>query len=182
MGAIWRSLLARRYVMIHIRGAAEAIAQRAPVFVVNPSGDIYGLARVRGIKQCASTFLIATLPTALMASNPADALASLTDQASDDKGVLITVREALEVDAPTELRCRALDQLDEMGLTLDPFLLRQLLTDDTVTVARYALGLVAVSSDRLKLIEEASAAPHASETAFLEDLKLLRKMLHVRES
>lgn len=166
----------------HIRDAVEQTALRAPVFVVNPSGNTYDLERVQGVKQCASTFLIATLPAALTVSNPADALASLTDQTNDDKGILITVREALDVDATTEVRCRALDQLDEMGLILDVFLLRQLLADDDATVARYALGLVSVSSDPLKLIEEASAARHSSEPAFFDDLKLLREMLHMTES
>ena len=74
------------------------------------------------------------------------------------------------------VRCRALDQLDEMGLTLDVFLLRQLLTDEDATVARYALGLVSVSSNPVKLIEEASASRHSSEPAFRDDLKLLRQI------
>ena len=166
----------------HIRGAAEDTARRVSVFVVNPAGDTYGLENAKGIKQCASTFLIATLPNALIASDPADALASLTDQTSDDKGVLIAVRQALEKDATTEFRCRALEELDEMGLTLDPFLLRRLLADGDATVARYALGLISVSLDRRKLIQEAAAAPHASDPAFRDDLRLLRKMLQMTES
>ena len=166
----------------HIRGAAEDTARRVSVFVVNPAGDTYGLENAKGIKQCASTFLIATLPNALIASDPADALASLTDQTSDDKGVLIAVRQALETDATTEIRCRSLEELDEMGLTLDPFLLRRLLADGDATVARYALGLISVSLDRRKLIQEAAAAPHASEPAFRDDLKLLCEMLQMTES
>ena len=69
-----------------------------------------------------------------------------------------------------------------MGLTLDPFLLRRLLADGDATVARYALGLISVSLDRRKLIQEAAAAPHASDPAFRDDLRLLREMLQMTES
>jgi len=161
----------------HIRGAAEATARRVPVFVVSPSGDTYALEKVRAIKQCASTFLIATLPHALMATDPAAALASITTEANDDRGVLVAIRQALEADIAVDIRCRALEQLDEMGATLDPFLLRQLLADHDATVARYALGLISLSADRLKLAEEAAATPHASEPAFREDIQLLRQLL-----
>jgi len=161
----------------HIRGAAEATARRVPVFVVNPSGDTYALENVRAIKQCASTFLIATLPHALMATDPAAALASITTEANDDRGMLVAVRQALDADTAVDIRCRALEQLDEMDITLDPFLLRQLLADHDATVARYALGLISLSADCLKLVDEAAATPHASEPAFREDLQLLRQML-----
>ena len=59
----------------HIRDAVGATASRVPLFVVNPSGDTYGLENIRVIKQCASTFLISTLPHALTAGDPAAALA-----------------------------------------------------------------------------------------------------------
>jgi len=161
----------------HIRGAAEATARRVPVFVVNPSGDTYALENVRAIKQCASTFLIATLPHDLIATDPVAALASITTEANDDRGVLVAVRQALDGDTAVDIRCRALERLDEIGITLDPFLLRQLLADHDATVARYALGLISLSADRLKLIEVAAATPHASEPAFRDDLQLLREML-----
>ena len=79
--------------------------------------------------------------------------------------------------ASVDIRCRALEQLDEMGITLDPFLSRQLLADHNATVARYTLGLISLSAKRLELVEEAAATPHANEPAFSEDLELLRQML-----
>lgn len=121
----------------HIRGAAEATASRVPAFIVNPSGDTYGIGNVKAIKQCASTFLIATLPHALMTEDPAAALASIAIEANDNKGIFGAVRQALNAATAVEIRCRALEQLDEMGITLDPVLLRQLLRDHGTTVARY---------------------------------------------
>jgi hypothetical protein len=163
----------------HIRAAAEATARRVPVFVVNPSGDTYALQNVGAIKQCASTFLIATLPHALMTTDPVAVLASVSAEASDDKGVLVAVRQALDTDSAADIRCRALELLDQMGIALDPYLLRRLLADQDPTVARYALGLISLSADRAKLVEEALATRHASEPAFREDLQLLRQMLPV---
>jgi hypothetical protein len=165
----------------HIRGAAEAIAVRVPVFLVNPRGATYGINGVKAIKQCASTFLIATLPNALIGANPAVALASVTESA-EKRGTLTATIQALDVDAAVDVRCHALEQLDEMSVTLDPFLLRQLLTDKNATVARYTLGLISLSSDRINLIEQAAATPHANDPAFRDDLQLLRGMVEHHEA
>lgn len=161
----------------HIRGAAEAIAQRVPVHLVNPSGDTYGLQNVQAIKQRASSFLISTLPNALIGSDPAAALASAASQVKDDSEALIAVKQALDTNARPDIRCEALEQFDEMGLTLDPLLLQQLLADQDATVARYALGLISLSPNRLSLIDYAAASSHASEPAFSDDLQLLRTMI-----
>ncbi len=163
----------------HIRDAAEAIAQRAPVLLVNPAGDTYGLQKVKAIKQRASSFLISTFPNALLDPDPVAVLTSGPIQVSDGAGVLMAVRQALDINARPDLRCAALEQLDEMGLTFDPFLLQRLVTDRDATVARYALGLIALSPRRAGLIDDAANSPHASEPAFSEDLQLLRGMLQI---
>lgn len=159
------------------RDAAQAIAQRVLVLLVNLGGDTYGLQNIQAIKQRAGSFLISTLPNALASSDPAAALASDASRLNDDSGVLIAVRQALDTDARSDIRCGALEQLDEMGLTLDQFLLEQLLADRNETVARYALGLVYFSPRRASLIHRAVASPHASVPAFSEDLQLLQSMI-----
>jgi hypothetical protein len=161
----------------HVRDVAGVTARRVPVFIVNPAGDTFALENAKAIKQCASTFLMATLPHALMAKDPTAALASIATEASEDRGVLVAVRQALDAGASVDIRCRALEQLDDMGTTLDHFLLRKLLADRNTTVARYTLGLISLSERRLDLVEEAAATPHANDPAFSEDLELLRQML-----
>jgi hypothetical protein len=160
----------------HIRNAAEATARRVPVILVNPGGDTYGLDGAKAIKQCASTFLIATLPNILMAPDPAAALASFASRSNDETGTLVALRLALDPEGSSDRRCRALEALDEMGAALDPFLLRQLLVDDDPRVARYTLSLISLSAACGTLIEEAAATAHANDPAFLEDLRLLRRM------
>lgn len=161
----------------HIRNAVEAIAQRVPVFLVNRSGNSHGLEGVKSVRQSASAFLISILPNALTETDPAAVLASAALTSADGRGVLIAVRQALDKDAPSDIRRRAIEQLDEMGLTLDPLSLRELLADEDPAVARYALGLISISPRRLDLVEYAATSSHASEPAFSEDLLLLRDML-----
>ena len=161
----------------HIRSAVQTTACRVPVFIVNPDGDNYGIEHVHPIKQFASTFLIAILPNALMTPEPAETLKVAMTRSNVDRGALIAARLALDVDMQSDLRCRALEDLDDMGVTLDPFLLRKLLKDNDPTVARYSLGLISLSIARDTLIEEAEISPHANEPAFREDLRLLRDLV-----
>jgi len=160
----------------HIRGAVQTTASRVPVFIVNPEGNNYGLEQVHPIKQFASTFLIAILPNALITTDPAETLKKVAALPSDDRGTLIAARLALDADAQSNLRCRALEELDDMGVTLDSFLLGKLLADNNPTVARYSLGLISLSVEQDTLIEEAEISPHANDPAFREDLQLLRDM------
>ena len=161
----------------HIREAADTITKRAPVYLVNPSGDTYGLEKVKAIKQYASSFLISTLPNALISSDPVAALESTASTANDNIGALIAVKKALDSNALAYIRCSELEHLDEIGLTLDPYLLKQLLADPDTSVARYTLGLISRSPARSTLVEYAAATSHANEDAFKEDLQLLLEMI-----
>lgn len=161
----------------HVRGVVESMASRVPVFLVNPAGDAYGIELGTVITQCASTFLISTLPNALLSADPISTLRSVVLIAEADVGVMGLVRRSLDPDLPTDNRCRALEELDEKGLTLAPLQLKQLLHDTDPTVARYALGLLSGSADRVALFEAAAATPHASQVAFREDLDMLRTIV-----
>lgn len=165
----------------HIRSAAKTTSNRVPVFIVNPDGDVYGIDNAHPFKQFASTFLIATLPNALMSPNPIAALeASVIVKSNEDKGILVPLRQALDTDAPADLRCRALEELDDMEVTLDAYILRQFIADADPKIARYSLGLLSLSADRDTLIEEINALPNANENAFSDDLLLLRDMVKKR--
>ena len=161
----------------HVRDAAESTARRVPLVVVNPDGESFGLEGVRVIAECASTFLISTLPYVLTSDNPVNTIESVQAQPDRDAGILDPVRQALDADAPVEARCRALERLDESEVRLDLHFLRQLLNDRSATVARYALGLISLSSNHLQLVEEAATGPHANDPAFRQDLQMLRDIL-----
>jgi hypothetical protein len=162
----------------HILSAAKTTADRVPVFIVNPDGDVYGIENAHPFKQFASTFLIATLPNALISPDPIAALkTSVIVDPNENKGILVALRQALDTDAPADLRCRALEELDDMEVTLDAYLLRQLIADADPKIARYSLGLLSLSAVRDTLIEEIDVLPNANDNAFSDDLQLLRDMV-----
>ena len=162
----------------HILEAVNSTIKRVPTFIVNPDPSV----QVEGstyINQCASTFLLSTLPDAL-ASNPEERLfRAAREQSNGDHGVLGAARDLLDSDKETRVRCDAIELLDEMGATLNPTQLAILLRDDDLEVARYALSLVCGSSQSTDLLAKAQESQHAiaPASAFREDLELLRSMV-----
>ena len=163
----------------HIRRAAQDIVSRdAPVFIVNPQGDNLQVKGAVAIAQHASTFLVSTLPNALRTTDPVTVLqdTGLTPR-TEAGGILSAVRQLLDPGAEPEQRCRSVDELAEIGATLTPKMIRQLLADDNPTVARYALGLVPPSAEAKALIEEAETSHHNDDPVFSEELSLLRRIV-----
>ena len=146
------------------------------MFIVNPQGDNLQIEGAVAIAQHASTFLISTLPNALRTNDPVAALwgADHTTHAKTG-GILSAVRQLLDTGAEPGQRCRSVEELDEIGATLAPKLIRQLLADDDPTVARYALGLVPPSTEAKALIEEAANSHHTDDPVFSEELSLLKE-------
>ena len=162
----------------HIREAARSLVTRAPVFIVNPRGDSYQVEDAVAIAQHASTFLVSTLPNALLTTDPVVALRAAGNTAhAGAGGILSAVRQLLDTSAGARQRCRSVEELDEIGAMLTPRLVRQLLADDDSTVARYALGLVPSSAQVTALIEAAASSHHTGDPAFSEELKLLRRIV-----
>lgn len=162
----------------HIQEAVRSIVKReTPVFIVTPDGDSREIEGATIISQHASTFLISTLPNALLTADPSVALreascASITRT----RGILSAVRDLLDTRVDVSRRCRAIEELDETEATLAPWLIHQILDDEDPTVARYGLGLVPLSTSQEQLVEMAANSRHNGEPAFCEELKLLRKL------
>ena len=162
----------------HIRDVARSIVGKAPVFIVNPDGDDREVEGAAVISQHASTFLVSTLPNALLTSDPSAVLQDASGPSNTmTRGILPAVRDLLDTSVVTSRRCRAVEELDEMGATLAPELIRQLLDDDEPTVARYVLGLIPSSTSKEKLIEEALCCPHTGDQAFREELDILSNLV-----
>ncbi len=161
----------------HIKDAARSIVKKSSVFIVNPDGDDRGIDNATVISQHASTFLISTLPNALLTSDPLGALreASRTSSA-ETRGILSAVRDLLDTSVDTSRRCHAIEELDETGATLAPVLINQILNDADPTVARYGLGLIPSSTCQDELIEAATNSRHNNDPAFCEELEILHKL------
>lgn len=163
---------------LHVRDAAQSAAKRASAFIVNPDGDNYGVRGADVIAQTASTFLVSTLPNALAAQDPKEVLYRCAQsRGSNDRGVFNSVKSLMHADTGTLERCHAIDELDSMEVTLPPKWIRRLIGDRDSTVARYALGLIATSSEADVLIEEAGSSRHMGDTAYRSDYHMLREVM-----
>lgn len=163
----------------HVRDAATAIASSRPVAFVSPRGRDPQIPGLIEVQQTASEFLMSTLPTALRSSA---SLSSLSGHHTTSPGlnVLSEVRTATNVAEDRDRRCRAIENLDQAGLTLDEALISQLVGDHDIDVARFALGLVAAFPTYGRLLTTAETSPHANDPAFVEELDLLRSMIESR--
>ena len=162
----------------HVREAAQSAARRVPTFIVNPDGDAYGIEDAVAIPQHASTFLISTLPNALLTNDFNGALQrAACEQPPAGAGLLRIVETLLDPRNATTQRCESVDELEQMASTLPPSTLRRLLDDDDSAVARYSLGLIPASPLVTELIDHASRSRHASDEDFRTDLGLLRRIV-----
>ena len=164
----------------HVREAAQSAARRVSTFIVNPDGDAYGIEDAIAMPQHASTFLMSTLPNALLTNDVSGVLQRAARQLPPaDAGLLRIVGTLLDPRNPTNQRCESVDELEQMASTLPPSTLRRLLDDDDSVVARYSLGLIPASPLVTELIDHASRSRHAADEDFRTDLGLLRRIVGV---
>ena len=163
----------------HIRNAVRSIAEKVPVFIVNPYGNDHEIGRAAVIQQHASTFLMATLPNALVTPDPPAVLRGEEGGTGNNvtSGILSTVKDLLDTSVDAKRRCHAIEVLDEAGVTLACCRVKLLLADTDPTVARYALGLIPSSTSQEELIEAAENSLHGRDPAFCEELEILKKMV-----
>ena len=64
-----------------------------------------------------------------------------------------------------------------MGVTLPYTQVKQLLHDNSSTVARYSLGLIPASASKSALLKVAGSCVHTNDPAFNEELDILRKLV-----
>ena len=159
-----------------VREAAATTARRVPTFVVNPTDLADGIVQAHVIRETASRFLVSTLPNALGAADPVESLRLAAAEAEDESaGVLSAVKVLMSDDCAVNDRCRAVHELEAMGVTLDAPRLRKLLTGSSAKVAGHALGLVPGSSGREELLAVAEQSAHRQDAEFSRDLDILRR-------
>ncbi len=162
----------------HIRNAARELAGRVPVFVVNPSRvDGHGVDGADVIGECASTFLMSTLPNALGSIGVVERLKRKAVEGGGVGGILRIVQELRNKDADVRRRCEAAEMLHEWKVTLAPDLIREVLDDAEERVARYGLGLVPYSVFCRALIESAKKSRHRERAAFRAELGVLERVV-----
>lgn len=159
-----------------LRDAARSIANRVHLFIVGPDDPQETVEGAFSIVQHASTFLISTLPNAMLTDEPVSALRAASARNGDERSILGSVRDLLDTNVDAGRRCRAVEEIEYVDATLPPALIRQLLSDVDPTVARYALGLIPGAADCEHLVETARAH-HRNDAAFVDELDILCKLL-----
>ena len=158
----------------HIRNTAQTLTQRVPVFIVNTNGNNQGVEDAYVITNHASTFLMSTLPNALLAANPVENLKDMSETITNrEAGILSTVKEVFDANLDVRRRCNALERLHSQKVTLSINLVRKVLNDSDATLARYALGLIPYSTSHNELIEIARRSRHYENAAFQDELSIL---------
>ena len=161
----------------HIRDAARELTGRVAVFVVNPNVEGHGVDGAHMIEECASTFLMSTLPNALASGRAVDRLMTRVSDGGEDEGILRAVQELRNREVGVRRRCEAAEALHERKVTLAPGVIREVLDDPEEAVARYGLGLIPYSASWRDLIASAKRSRHWTQAAFQEEVAILVRVV-----
>ena len=169
----------------HIQQAAEDLAGKKAVFVVNPDNDLVPLPGVIGVRETASEFLMSTLPNALARPDPVEALRVRCHGGGDPDsrgrgrwdGILTVVKDALDERAETARRCDAINRLVDGSVTLPVRWIRGLVQEEDATLARHALGLIVGSSGEGALVQMLGDSPHMADQTFRDEYNMLQELV-----
>ncbi len=153
-------------------------AQRTPTFVVGPSVQTPAGTDGLLIRQTASRFLAATLPTALLSTDPASFIRAQAGERQPDEGILDHLATATDTSRECRSRSDAIERLADASVALPAATIRLLLQDDESEVRTFALALVATCGDSSTLLAEAmTIADRTKDTVFRQELEILENIL-----
>ena len=137
----------------HIRTAArKTVSREVPTFIVGPEENST-VTGAKSIRQCASVFLISTLPKAL-AGDVSKTLNAAADRLpAPDGGILDAVRVLSRSKGEPLSRRDAIERVDATGATLGTEQIKKLLADEDASVAKHALSLVYCSPHAADLLK-----------------------------
>jgi hypothetical protein len=126
------------------------------------------------VRQTASKFLAATLPTALLSSDPVGFVRAQAGTHKSDDGILGLLAVATDSDRECGTRCDAIEDLADASVSLPASTIRPLLEDEHSEVRTFALALVALCNDNTPLLAEAKTiADSNNDVAFRQELAIL---------
>ncbi|MGI8732831.1 MAG: SIR2 family protein [Pyrinomonadaceae bacterium] len=161
-----------------MRGLYRKSAQRVPTFVVGRSVQIPSGAGGFVIRQTASKFLSATLPSALLSSDPLSFLQAQTGERQPDDGVLDQLAAAIDISRGHHSRCDAIEKLADAAVAFPAATIRPLLHDEDSDIRTFALALVSSCPDNSVLLAEArTIAQSNDDTVFRQELEILESLL-----
>ncbi len=156
-----------------MRNLFRKSARRIPTFVVGRSVEIPATDGFV-VRQTASKFLAATLPTALLSDDPVGFMHAQAGERKPDNGILNHLAAAADVSRDYRSRCDAIESLAEASASFPVATIRPLLEDAHSEVRTFALALITSCDDHLTLLAEAKIiAARTNDTAFRQELEIL---------
>jgi hypothetical protein len=146
------------------------------VYLVNPTASNLDLAGAKVVNQCASVFLVSTLPRALAHGAPCDVLNAAADAAVEPISVFPALKVVFDSSEPQQRRCQAIEYLARCEVTVSPDMLRRLLECEDGTVARYSLGLADSGPGEQDALSVAEGCAHVNDPLFRAELDLLKQL------
>ena len=155
-------------------------AQRGtPTYLVNVDASL-NLPHVKMIVESASGFLASTLPRFLAGgdSELLDACSNGRFRTVGTDSILSSLVSALEGSGEPDAICGAIDRLVDCGAMLDLYDIRKLLTNQAVTVRKYALALIPQSVDHMEAMALAGdVAASDPDSSLGEELKMMEGLI-----
>lgn len=167
----------------HILSLCSECADRVPTIIV--SIDIAGVPNsVRNkenlivLQQCASRFLIGSLPAALRERDSHGFRSKLESESSEIKSVLGEFLVAADTKSPLDERLNAIDTLCDRRMGCEQSYVETLFRSPIGQIRIHALGLVLDSPDRSELLEVVRRlARDSDDVEFKRESDLLRNLM-----
>lgn len=157
----------------------QCVRRGVPTYFVTVDPELTLPSEVKMIVGTASGFLTSTLPTFLACGdyNYLDNCSDGSQRSIGTNSVLETLVDALQGGNEPHTICQAIDKLVDCGAILDSCDIRNLLSNQDVSVRTYALALIPQSLDRMAAMEIAEEVAKSDENhSFGEELKMLKKL------
>jgi hypothetical protein len=161
-----------------MRNLCRKSARRIPTFVVSRSVQTPAETDGHPIRQTASKFLAATLPTALLSSDADGFLRAQAGEGKPDSGILDHLAAATDASREYRHRCDAIEKLADASVSLPAATILPLLQDNQSEVRTFALAPVTSCGDNSVLLAEAKTiAERTNDTVFRQELEILENLL-----
>jgi len=155
-------------------------AARVPTFVVSRSG-VFGDVRLpdsaKIITQCASMFIISTLPKFLRNGDVAELERMTAEETAQSDSIIEWLAQALDEKSDASDVCSSIENLVDRGVSVDLADLSRLLEHDIKAVREFAVALIQGSVDQAEAMEIGEKLSSESpEASFATEFRLLKEL------
>lgn len=158
--------------------SATDAALREAALNASVPGSIANKENVIVLKQCASRFLMSSLPAALRERDSCGLKARLESEPSETRSILAEFLVAADTERPLDERLSAIDTLCDRRMGCELSYVEILLRSPAPQIRKHALGLVLDSPDRSELVGVVRhLAENNGDPEFKKESELLKSLM-----